>query len=104
MSLEAIASVTAAESEARSAVLAAEQKARQMMADANAAGRASVEAAAAKADAELRELRRKAEAKYQSDAAEQAQVVEGRKAALRAQAGEKIAQAAALIVERIVND
>ena len=104
MSMEAIVSVAAAESEAKSTVLAAEQKARQMLADANAAGRASVEAAAAKADAELRELRRKAEAKYQSDADEQAKVLEGRKAALRAQAGEKIAQAAARIVERIVND
>lgn len=104
MSLEAIASVTAAENEAKNVVLAAEQKARQLVADADAAGRASVEAAAAKADAELRELRRKAEAKYQSDAAEQAEVLAGRKAALRAQAEEKLMQAAALIVERIVNN
>ena len=104
MSLEAIASVTAAESEAKTAVIAAEQKARQMLTDADAVGRAAVEAAAAKADAELRELRRKAEAKYQSEAAEQAQVLEGRKAALRAQAEGKLGQAAALIVERIVNN
>ncbi len=104
MSLEAIASVTAAESEAKAAVLAAEQKARQMLADADAVGRAAVEAAGAKADAELRELRRKAEEKYQSEAVEQAQVLEGRKADLRAQAEEKLGQAAALIVERIVNN
>ena len=66
--------------------------------------RAAVEAAAAKADAELRELKRKAEEKYQSEAGEQAEVLEGRKAALRAQAEEKLAGAAALIVERIVNN
>ena len=104
MSLEAIASVTAAENEAKAAVQAVEVKARQRLAEADAAGRAAVEAAAAKADAELRELKRKAEEKYQSEAGEQAEVLEGRKAALRAQAEEKLAGAAALIVERIVNN
>ena len=104
MSLEAIESVTAAESAAKSAVQAAETKARQLLTEAQANGRASVEAAGAKADAELRELRRKAEEKYQSQAAEQAKVLEGRKAARRAQAEEKLGEAAALIVERIVNN
>ena len=104
MSLEAITSVNAAENEAKAAVQAAEAKAKQMLADADAAGQAAVEAAGAKADAELRELRRKAEEKYRIEAAEQAEVLEGRKAALRAQAGEKLGRAAALIVERIVNN
>ncbi len=104
MSMEAIARVTTAESEAKAAVQAAEAKARQKLAEADAAGRAAVEAAGAKADAELRELRLKAEEKYRNDAAAQAETLEGRKAALRASAGEKLDQAAALIVERIVNN
>jgi vacuolar-type H+-ATPase subunit H len=103
-SLEAITSVNAAENEAKAAVQAAEAKTKQMLADADAAGRAAVEAAGAKADAELRELRRKAEEKYPIEAAEQPERLGGRKAALRAQAGEKLGRAAVLIVERIVNN
>lgn len=104
MSLEAIASVTAAENEAKAALQAAEVKARQRLADTEATGRAAMEAAAAKADSELRELRRKAEERYQNEAGEQAKTLEGRKAALRAQAEGKLDQAVTLIVERIVNN
>ncbi len=104
MSLEAIASVTAAESEAKAAVQAAEARAKQLIAEARTTGSAAVEAAGAKADAELRELRRKAEEKYQSEAQEHAKALESRKAALREQADAKLGKAAALIVERIVNN
>ena len=50
------------------------------------------------------ELKAKAEEKYRIEAAEQAEVLEGRKATLRAQAEGKLAKASALIVERIVNN
>ena len=104
MSLEAIASVTAAEREAKASLQAAEAKARQLLEEAEAGGRAAIDAAAAKADAELRELRRKAEEKYRNEAAEQAEVLEGRMRALRDQAGKNLDKATALIVERIVKD
>ena len=104
MSFEAINSVTAAEQQAKAAVLAAEQEARQMLQDAENAGRAEIDAATAKAEGELQELRRKAEEKYATEAMELSQVLEGRKAALREQAGQRLDQAAALIVERIVNN
>ena len=78
MSLEAITSVTRAEQEAKNAVAAAQAKAKQLLSEAQAAGEASLEAARAKADSELEALRKKAEGKLDA--------------------------AAALIVERIVND
>ena len=49
-------------------------------------------------------LSRKAEEKYQSEAGREAEVQKGRISELRAQAGAKLDQAAALIVERIVNN
>ena len=104
MSFEAIESVTAAEAEAKASIAAAEAKARQLLADAEAAGKAAVEAAAAKADSEIQELRRRTEEKSAAENRELAGTLEGRKAQLRAQAEPRLADAAALIVERIVND
>ena len=104
MSFEAITSVTRAEAEAKAAVAAAEAEARQMLAQAEADGKAAVEAAAAKAESELKELRRRTEEKSGQESRELAETLRGREAALRAQAEPKLKEAAALIVERIVND
>ena len=94
MSLEAITSVTRAEQEAKNAVAAAQAKAKQLLAEAQAAGEASLEAARAKADSELEALRIKAEEKSKADAEALGRDLEA----------EREDAAAALIVERIVND
>ena len=104
MSFEAITSVTRAEAEAKAAVAAAEAKARQLLSDADAAGKAAVEAAAAKAESELKELRRRTEEKSAAESQELAETLQGRRAQLRAQAEPRLEEAAALSVERIVND
>ncbi len=104
MSFEAITSVTRAEAEAKAAVAAAEAKAKQLLAEAETAGKAAVEAASAKAESELRELRRRTEEKSALESRELAETLQGRQAQLRAQAEPKLEEAAALIVERIVND
>ena len=104
MSFEAITSVMAAEAEAKASVAAAEAKARQLLADAETEGKAAVEAAAAKAESELRELRRRTEEKAGIESRELTETLEGRQAQLRAQAEPRLEEAAALIVERIVND
>ena len=82
MSLEAITSVTKAEQEAK----------------------AALEAARAKADSELELLRVKAEEKSKTDAENLTRDLESEQQALRRKAEEKLDAAAALIVERIVND
>ena len=104
MSFEAITSITEAEAQAKAAVAAAEAQARQMLADAETAGKAVLEAAGVKAESELAELRRKTEEKSRAQTDELAQVLDGRKSALRAKAESKLEEAAALIVERIVNE
>ena len=104
MSFEAITSVTRAEAEAKAAVAAAEAQAKQLLSDAEAAGKAAVEAASAKAESELKELRRRTEEKSALESRELAETLQGRQAQLRAQAEPKLEEAAALIVERIVND
>ena len=103
MSFEAITEITRAEADAKAAVANAEAKARQMLADAENAGKASVEAARAKADGELGELRRKADDKALTEASGLSNSMENKKAALRAKAEAKLEEAAALVVERIVN-
>ena len=103
MSFEAINSITQAEAEARAAVAGAELRARQLAEDAENAGKLAVEAALEKAGEELAELSRQVDAKAQAQAQELAAQLENQKAALRAKAGGKLDQAAALVVERIVN-
>ena len=103
MSFEALSSITRAEAEAKAAVAAAEAKARQMQTDAENAGKASIEAACIKADGELAELDRQADEKATTEAGGQANALENKKAVLRAKAEARLAQAAALVVERIVN-
>ncbi len=104
MSFEAITSVKTAEAEAKAAIAAAELRAKQMLADAESAGRAAVEAAAARAESELKELRRRTEEKSEQENLALADTLKGRESMLRAQAEPQLEQAAALIVERIVND
>ena len=104
MSFEAIMSVKTAEAEAKAAIAAAELRAKQMLADAESAGRAAVEAAAARAESELKELRRRTEEKSEQENLALADTLKGRESMLRAQAEPQLEQAAALIVERIVND
>ena len=103
MSFEAISNITQAEAEARAMVAGAEQRARQLAADAENAGKLAVEAAAAKAAEELAELSRQVDDKARAQAEAYAAELENKKAALRAKAGGKLDQAAALVVERIVN-
>ena len=92
-----------AEAEARAMVAGAEQRAKQLAADAENAGKLAVEAAAAKAGEELAELSRQVDDKARAQAEAYAAELENKKAALRAKAGGKLDQAAALVVERIVN-
>ena len=80
MSFEAIASITQAEADAKASVAQADAKARQMRIDAENAGKAAMDAAGGLS----KEL-------------------ESTKAELRAKAETKLAQAATLVVERIVN-
>ena len=104
MSLEAITSVTTAEQEAKNAIAAAQTQARQLLADAQAAGKASLEAARAKADSELEVLRVKAREKSQTDGQTLNAELEQERQALCRKAEARLDAAAALIVERIVND
>lgn len=104
MSFEAITGIVGAETQAKAAVAGAEARAKQMLTDAQSAGKASVEAACAKAEIELAELRRKAGEKARDQAGAFSGELENRKAALRAKAEARLEKAAALVVERIVND
>ncbi|MBR5095101.1 MAG: hypothetical protein IK095_08405 [Oscillospiraceae bacterium] len=104
MSMEAIVSVTTAEQAAKNAVAAAQVQAKQLLADAEAAGKVALEAARAKADSELELLRRRAGEKSRADTAALTGRLEKDRTELRLRAGARLADAAALIVERIVND
>ena len=104
MSLEAITSVINAEREAKAAVAAAQAQAKQLLADAETAGKTALEAARAKADSELETLRVRAEEKSRADAESLTGDLESRREELCRQAEGKLDAAAALIVERIVND
>ena len=103
MSFEAINSIAQAEAQAKSAVAGAEARAKQLAADAESAGKLAVEAAGKKAEAELQELSRQVNEKAKAQAEARAGELENQKAALRAKAEGKLEQAAALVVERIVN-
>ena len=103
MSFEAITSIAQAEAEAKATVAAAEAKAKQLLAEAETAGKAAVEAANAKADSELAELRRQADEKAMTEAEGLSKETENKKAALRVKTEARLENAAALVVERIVN-
>ena len=92
MSFEAVSNIAQAEAQAKVTVAEAESRAKQMLADADTAGKLAIDAACAKAEEELKELSRQVSEKARAQ-----------KAALRARAEGRLEQAAALVVERIVN-
>ena len=100
MSFEAVSNIAQAEAQAKVTVAEAESKAKQMLADADTAGKLAIDAACAKAEDELsRQVSEKARAQAKGLSGE----LENQKAALRARAEGRLEQAAALVVERIVN-
>ena len=103
MSFEAITNIAQAENAAKVAVSYAEAQAKQMVAEAESAGKAAVEKAVERAEREIAELNKQSVAKSEVQASELYSKVENRKAGLRAAAESKLAEAAALVVERIVN-
>ena len=102
MSFEAIKGITDAEVLGKACVAEAESKAKQMVADAEAAGQAAVEAARSKAEIELKELREKAEKQTAEKTASLDQEILAEADRLRRTAEQKLEDAAALVVERIV--
>ena len=103
MSFEAISNIAQAEAQAKTTVSNAETRAKQLAADAESAGKLAVEAAVQKADDELKELSRQINDKARGRAEALSGELENQKAALRAKAQGKLDQAAAIVVERIVN-
>lgn len=103
MSFEAIDNITAAEENARKIVADAEAAAKQLIAEAEIGGKASVQSAVKKAEQELIELKQKTEAKAAADVDDIKSANENKKAVLKAKAESRMEQAAALVVERIVN-
>ena len=102
MSFEAIKGISDAEVLGKAKVAEAEAKARQMLADAESAGKAALDAAKSRADSELKALREKAD----RQTAEKTAALDGEILAeaeqLRRAAEQKLEDAAALVVERIV--
>ena len=103
MSFEAVSNIAQAEAQAKVTVAEAESKAKQMLADADTAGKLAIDAACAKAEEELKELSRQVSEKARAQVKGLSGELENQKAALRARAEERLEQAAALVVERIVN-
>ena len=103
MSFEAISNITQAEAQAKTMIAGAETRGKQLAADAESAGKLSVDAAVAKAEAELQELSRQVNEKAKQDGERLAADLENQKAVLRARAESRLDEAAALVVERIVN-
>jgi vacuolar-type H+-ATPase subunit H len=103
MSFEAMKSISEAETEARGAKVEAQQNAKKALDEAGRAAKARMDEAVVLADSEIKELMRAAEQKAQTKAIELSQSTANRRAAMRAQAESRLDQAAAFIVERIVN-
>ena len=103
VSFEAMETLAAAEETVRRMLADASAEAKQRIADARSAGERTVADALKNAENELAELNRQADAKAKADVLELAGSNENRKAALQARADARADQAAAFIVERIVN-
>ena len=103
MSFEAISNIAQAEAQAKTTVANAEARAKQLAADTESAGKLAVEAAVQKADTELKELGRQVNEKATAQAEQLSGELENQKAALRAKAEARLEEAAAIVVERIVN-
>ena len=104
MSLESIKTISEAEEKARRIRAEAAAEAKRMISEAEAQGGEAIEAAKKKAVEEVRELTEQADTKATDKAKALADTTENRKASMRIKAEKKLAQAADLIVERIVND
>ena len=102
MSFEAIKGISDAEAQGKTMIAEAEAKARQMLADAEAAGKAALEAAKSRADSELKVLREKAEKQTAEKTAALDSEILAEADRLRRTAEQKLKDAAALVVERIV--
>ncbi len=103
MSLEAIETISKAEENAKKRKAEAALEAKRSVTAAETAGKAAMEAARKKAVEELATLNAKADGKAKADAMELASNTENKKASLRVRAESRLAQAADLIVERIVS-
>lgn len=103
MSFEAITMINRAEESAKLSRVQAIADAKAAEAAAVEAGKAAVEAAVAKARQQVQDMQADLEANAKKAADGLAGETENQKAAMRACAEGKLDQAAALIVERIVN-
>lgn len=103
MSLEAMESLTAVEEKLRQTKADAAAAAKRRIAEAREDGERMVTEAAVRADDEIREMFKKAEGAALEKARALAEKSEEQKAAMRAGANVKSADAAKFIIERIVN-
>ena len=102
MSFEAIKGINDAEVLGKAQIAEAETRAKQMLADAESVGKAALEAAASRAESELKALREKAERQTAEKTAALEDEIRAEAEQLRQAAGQKLEDAAALVVERIV--
>lgn len=103
MSLEAIKIITTAEEEARQSIILAQQNAQDMIEEVQRAGNNTIEITLARAQSEIAHLMRTLDQKATEAAKDLASTTANRQATLRARAERRLDDAAALIVERIVN-
>ena len=102
MSFEAITDIAKAEDAAKNAVEFAQAQAKQMLSDAEQQGKARMAELEKKAADELSKLKEMTDKKSLDEAADLAKAAEGIIAELKSAAGEKIEEAAKIVVERIV--
>ena len=102
MSIEAVERILASERESEEHRTAARQQARELVAAAEREGAARVNAVRDRADAEGKELLRQAEERAAARAEAIRREAEEKAEALRTAAEGRLADAAALIVERVV--
>lgn len=103
MSFEAVSNIAQAEAQAKVTVAEAESKAKQMLADADTAGKLAIGAACGKNRGGAQGAQPQVSEKARAQAKGLSGDLENQKAALRARAEGRLEQAAALVVERIVN-
>ncbi|MCD8368711.1 MAG: hypothetical protein LUC48_11985 [Clostridiales bacterium] len=103
MSLEAVKQVTEAEERAKARKAEAQQEAKKLAADAEKAGQATVQRARQAAGDAVAELMTQAEQWAGVRTDQIIREAEGACDQLRAQAQQRLEQAASLIVERVVN-
>jgi len=102
MYIESIVSISETEERARRLKAEAALAAKKRVSDSRAAGEAMVAAAIKKAEAEIAEMGRASEERSMAAAKELADSAEAKNTALAGKADKRMAEAVALIVERIV--